>query len=165
GRRWLPEVQVLGQIVDVDRQARGKYQKSFDGIRELADIPRPGVALEHAHRLRGYTLLAKPATLLECEKVRNEARDILRPIAQRRHRDPDDVHPVQQVLAKATRLHEPIDIPVRRHDHADVDRDGPYTTHSPQLAVIQHLEELRLHLRRHLGELVEEQGPAIGELE
>src|SRR5439155_18685242 len=48
---------------------------------------------------------------------------------------------------------------------ADVYRDRSHPTDPAQLAMIQHLEELRLHLRRHLGELVEEQRAAGHQLE
>ena len=79
--------------------------------------------------------------------MRYEARDILRPVAQRRHRDPDDVDPVQQVLSQSTGPHQLVDVAVGGHDDADVHGDRSHPTDPTQFTMIEHLEELRLHFR------------------
>src|SRR5437870_12006296 len=78
-RRWLAEVEVLGQVVDVDHRPWREYQEALDRVRQLADIPGPGVTLEDPHRLRSDLLLAQPTTLLQRQEVRDDAGDIVRP--------------------------------------------------------------------------------------
>src|SRR5258706_42002 len=43
--------------------------------------------------------------------------------------------------------------------------DGLVAAHAAQLALLQHAQELGLHLRRDVADLVEEEGPAGGLLE
>src|SRR3989441_5504831 len=157
--------EVLGQIVDFDRWPRREYQEPLDGIGQLPDVPGPPVPLEDPHRVRRQRLLTQPAPLVQRQEVRRQTWDVLRPLAQRRQDDAEDVETVQEVLAEPTGAHQLVDIAVGGHDDADVYRDRSHPAHPAQLAVIEHLEELRLHLRRHLSELVEKQRSALCELE
>ena len=140
-------MEVLGQVVDVDHRPWREYQEPLDRIRQLADIPGPCVTLEDPHRLWSDFLLAQPTALLQRQEVRDDARDIVRTFTQRRHRDANDVDPVQEVLPQPTSSHELVDITVRGHDHADIDGDRSNSAHPAQLPVIEHFQELRLHLR------------------
>ena len=79
--------------------------------------------------------------------MRDDAGDIVRAFTQRRHRDANDVDPVQEVLSQPPGSHEFVDIPVRGHDHTDIDRDRSNSAYPAQLTMIEHLQELRLHLR------------------
>src|SRR5205809_3359270 len=83
-RRWLAEVEVLGQVVDADHRPWREYQEPLDRIRQLANIPGPCVTLEDPHRLWSDPLLAKPTTLLQRQEVRDDAGDIVRAFTQRR---------------------------------------------------------------------------------
>src|ERR687888_1257224 len=90
----------IGQIVDADRWPRREYQEPFDGIGQLADVPRPRIPLKDTHRLRRQRLLTQPAILVQGQEVRRQTWDVLRPLAQRRQGDAEDVEAVQEVLAE-----------------------------------------------------------------
>src|SRR6202030_1249054 len=68
-------------------------------------------------------------------------------------------------LAEPARGDLALQIPVGRCDHADVDLDGLGRPDAPDLALLQHAEELHLHLGADLADLVEEQRAALGLLE
>ena len=57
------------------------------------------------------------------------------------------------------------EIAVGRRDDAHVDLDGLGRADAADLALLQHAQELHLHLRADLADLVEEQRPALGLLE
>src|SRR5437016_3444982 len=58
-----------------------------------------------------------------------------------------------------------LQIPVGRDDDACVHADRLGATDPEVLAILEDLQELRLHLRGHLGDLVEEERALAGELE
>ena len=91
--------------------------------------------------------------------------DVLAPLAQRRHVDRDDVQPVEEVLPERARPDALLQILVRRGDDAAVDPHRPAVAYALKLAVLQDVQQLGLQLDRQLRDLVEEDGPAVGELE
>ena len=52
-----------------------------------------------------------------------------------------------------------------RGDDAHVDVDGPGAAHTLEAALLEHAQHLRLGLGRHVADLVEEDGAAVGRLE
>ena len=75
------------------------------------------------------------------------------------------VEPVEQVRTKSARLDLRFERLVRRRHDPHVDLDGGACTDPLDLALLQHAQQLRLHLRRHVADLVEEESPAVGSLE
>src|SRR5262245_57481633 len=76
-------------------------------VLELTDIAGPSVAADHGHRLRldavdGLALLGGKS----CDEMADEFREILKPLAQRRHPDGEDVQSVIEVLAEAPLIDE-----------------------------------------------------------
>ena len=72
---------------------------ALDQVLQLADVARPVVARQRLHRLgrdRLDRLLHPPRELLR--EVAHQHRDVLAPLAQRRHVDREDVEPVEEVL-------------------------------------------------------------------
>ena len=80
-------------------------------------------------------------------------------------RDRDHVQAVEEVLAEAARRDLGGEVLVRGRDHAHVDLHDPIAADGPHLAILQHAQELHLERRAHLGDLVEEDGAAVRELE
>src|SRR5205814_7150257 len=103
-----------------------------------------------------------PALRLES---RHEGEDVLAALAERRYLDPHDVEPVVEVGAELAPRDHGLEVLVRRRDDAHVDRDGLVRADSPDLALLQHAEELGLEARAHLPDLVEEERSAASGLE
>ena len=76
-----------------------------------------------------------------------------------------DVEPVVQVLAELPLVDASCQVAVGGGDDAHVDLDvslPPTRSNSP---LLQHAQQLRLHRRRHVADLVEEERAAVGQLE
>ena len=106
------------------------------------------------------------ALLNSVEERLHEQRQVLAALAQRRQLDREHVEPVVQVLAQLALLHRVGGIDVGRRDHAHVDR----LLHRGRRAAgtvrsCSTRSSFTCVCRRHLGDLVEEQRAAIGELE
>ncbi len=76
-----------------------------------------------------------------------------------------DVQAVVEILAEVTFTHHLLQVAVRcRYDaHVDVDRIG--RADRPNLVFLQHAQQLHLQAHRHVADLVEQQGAALGGLE
>ena len=95
-----------------------------------------------------------------------EQRDVVAAIAQRWHAHRDDVQAVEEILAEPTGLDLTGEVDVRGGDQADVDATGlAARAEALDLALLQHAQELDLHVAGDLADLVEEQRAAVRGLE
>ena len=77
----------------------------------------------------------------------------------------DDRQPKQQVFAEAPAAHGLGERRVRRRDDAHVDGARRVLADAPDLALLQHAQQLGLRARRQLADLVEKQRAAVRLLE
>lgn len=75
----------------------------------------------------------------------------------RRHADLDDALPAVEVLPEAGSVNLRVQVGVRRGDHPGVDRAAAVLANPAHLAILERTQELDLHRRRHVPELVEQQ--------
>ena len=76
-----------------------------------------------------------------------------------------DVEPVEQVFAKRVFDDPLLEIPVRGGDNPHVHGYRFRTSEPFDLPLLQHAEQLDLHLGRQVADLVEEDGRAVGQFE
>ena len=88
-----------------------------------------------------------------------------RALAQRRHHAGDHVQAVEEVLAEAARRDLRLQVAVGGGDDPHVDLDGLLAADALELLLLQHAQQLELQAGRHVADLVEEQGAAVGQLE
>ena len=98
-------------------------------------------------------------------QVMGERGNVGPPLAKRRHGDRKDAEAVVQVAPEPPGLDLLAEVPVGGRDDPDVDANRPRRAEALELAVLQHAEQLRLRFRRQLADFVEEDRPAVGELE
>jgi hypothetical protein len=77
----------------------------------------------------------------------------------------DGGQPVIQVFAEAAGAHVVLQVAVGRGDDAHVHRHRPVAAERPELALLQHAQQLDLEGRAGFADFVEEQRAAIGLLE
>ena len=94
-----------------------------------------------------------------------ERNNVLAALAQGRKDDREDRESIVEVGAKSSGFYLDLEIAIGGGDDPHVDLARAIVTHPLELALLQHPQELRLQLERHLSDLVEEQRPAVGELE
>ena len=84
---------------------------------------------------------------------------------QRRNRDPEHVETEVEVAAHAAGFERLVHVDVERRDHARVGAPHVGLAEAPELAELEEAEQRRLGGAGHVGELVEEQGSAVGGLD
>ena len=150
----------------MDHRAVGHRHRRLDRVLQLADVARPGVLQQRLHRLGVDLGDRRGAHRRELfEEVHRQQRDVLGPVAERRQVDPDHVQAVEEVGAEPAHLDLVLQPLVARGDDPDVDLDRLGPADPLERARLEHAEQLRLHRRRDVADLVEEQGAAVGELE
>ncbi len=92
----------------------------------------------------------------------DQRRDIRRTLAQRRHRDREDVQPVEQVFAKAAGFDVGDQIAIGGGDKPHVDLHGLPRADRLDFAFLDGAQEFHLRRRRQFADLVEKQRAAGG---
>ena len=87
------------------------------------------------------------------------------PLAQRRQPQRHHVEPEEQILAEQALLDQDAQVLVGRGDDAHIGLDRRAAADGRVLALLQHAQQPRLRLHRHVADLVEEQRAALGLLE
>src|SRR5205823_5076772 len=139
---------------------------ALDGVLELPHVSRPGIARERRHGVGGDGLDALVhATRELLHEVPDERRNVLWPLAERWKRDREDVHAIVQVVPERPGGDHLFEVPVRGCDYPDVDSFGARAAETLELPLLEHPQQLRLQLERDVADLVEEERPAVGQLE
>ena len=147
--------------------ARRQDHRALDHVLQLAHVARPGVAAEPPHRSSGPTpSIACPIRGVTCRRRTAPAAGCPRrapaaAAAAAGTRSGGSTGPRGIVLSR-NRLQQ---VAVGRGDDAHVDRSDVVAADALELALLQHAQQLDLQLRRQLADLVEEDRPAVGQLE
>ncbi len=166
GRRGRLLAEGLRQVGGHDFRALGDQDRAFDGVLQFAHVAGPPVPNQHVVRGRReppHRLLVALAELLE--EVLAQQRDVLGTHPERRHLQRDGVDAEVEVLAQLAFAQRHVEIDVRRTDETEVDVHDAVAADRPVLALLQHAEQLGLQVGRHLADLVEQQGAALGHFE
>ena len=91
--------------------------------------------------------------------------DVVAPLTEGRQAHAEDVQAVEEILAELALRHGAREIPVRRGDEADVCPECGSPADALELVLLKYSQELRLHRRCEVPDLVEEQRAARGHLE
>ena len=154
------------QVRRLDQVAAGEDRRPLDHVAQLADVARPGVVLEQAHGVLVDALDRLAVARVELvQEGLDEERDVFLALAQRRQLDGEDVQAVVEILAQLAAADGFGRIDVGRGDDPHVDLLLLAAAEAPELALLQHPQQLDLRRRHHLGDLVQEQRAAMGELE
>ena len=98
-------------------------------------------------------------------EVAYEQRDVFAARAQRGHLDGEYVDAMKEVFAKRTARDGVFEIAVRSGDDADVAADRGMIADALEHSLLQDTQQLHLHGRAHVPDLVEEESAALGDLE
>src|SRR3989442_4882538 len=154
------------QIARMNLVARGQGGGPFDGVLQLADVPRPFVRDEQGHR-RGRDRTRRPVVCgdVRAQEVPGEDGDVLASLAERRQHDGDHAQPVEEIFSEPAGPRERREILVGRRDDPDVHLEAVRAAYSPDLALLEDAQELGLPPGADLSRLVEEAGPTARRLE
>ena len=100
----------------------------------------------------------RPALLsLALHEMLDQHRQILEPLAQRRHLHGEHVQAVEQILAEASGADGGVEVAMRRRDDAHVAANRAIAADALEASLLQHPQQLHLHLQRHVADFIEEQ--------
>ena len=157
---------LLGQVLELDATSARERDGALHGVLELAHVARPLVAQELIGGARGE---ARDLALHPQRRVREqhpgERQDVVPALAQRRHVQLDDLEPVVEVLPEGAARDAVGEVAVGGGQDAHVDPPALVLADAPDLPLLQRAQELDLHARRDLADLVQQQRPAVGRLE
>src|SRR5580698_5520721 len=151
----------LRQIRDADFIAAAKHQAALERILEFAHIPGPIVALD-----RGESFAAEPCGSAEPRPVHLQElvghhRNVVLMLTQRRKLDRDDTQAIIQIFSKFPGANFSRQIPVRRADHANVDRNRLCAAKPLDHAIFQRTQNFRLRHRIHVADFIEKERSAM----
>src|SRR5436190_9978338 len=148
------------------RVAFGQDDRALDAVLQLADVARPLIRaqLVDGRGRQHQRLLVQIAAELVDEELR-EHRDVAVTLAQRRNGNGKHRQPEEQVLAELPRGNGRLEMLVRRRDDADVDMEETRAADALELLLLERAQDLGLQRERQLADFVEEQRPAMRELE
>src|SRR5206468_7427842 len=92
-------------------------------------------------------------------------RDVLPPLAEGWEVDVEDAESVVEVVPELAQRDRVPKRAIGGGEHPDVHLDRLGATHPEEGAGLEHTEELYLRRGRDVADLVEEDGPAVGQLE
>src|SRR5204863_6608532 len=154
------------ELLGRDEPAVGKDERALDGVLQFADVARPSMREEHlaGSAAESELTLAGPGSELTHE-VLSEQHDVGPALAQRRQMHAEDREAVIKVFAEPSLRDRLLEVAIRRRDQACVGLEQRRSPHALVLPLLQHAQQLRLHHRGQLADLVEEQRAPLGELE
>ena len=158
----------FGQVVAPEHRAVRQGDARLDGILQLADVPRPGMPQQGLHGVGGDLGdlgAALGLCLVLLEEVHGQQRDVLGAVAERGQVDPDHVQAVEQVGAEPALLDLLLQDLVAGRDDPDLDLDRLGAAHALELPGLEDAQQLGLEGGRDVAGLVEQQRPAVGQLE
>ena len=98
-------------------------------------------------------------------EVFRELQDFTGPVAQRRHLQLDHVEAIVKILAEALFLDQLLEMLIGRGNDARIDFDRLRTADALERPLLQKAQQLRLHHRRQIANLVEQDRAALGRFE
>ena len=75
------------------------------------------------------------------------------------------VQAIEEILSEPAHGHQLLQVLVGGRDDTDIDADHILATHATELALLEDSKEFGLRQHRHLPDLVEENGPFVGQFE
>src|SRR5947209_7487254 len=138
----------------------------MDGVLELADIARKFVLHKFLECLFGNSWDATGGLIaVLLQKVFNEQRNVVHPVAKRGQPNGDDIESIVEILAKASICDFVSQIAIRGSNHSCVDFDRRVATDALEFAFLQYTQQLLLRVKAHFANFVKEDSSFVGHLE
>ena len=154
------------EVLRPDRLAAGDDGRMLDRVAQLADVAGPGLGCgaRRGRRRRAWSSAtsARRACLKKCSA---RAGMSSRRSRKRGKVDLEDAEAEEQVFAEFTGRHQLAQRAVGRRDDPDVGEPRPRVADRRDFAVLDGPQQLDLEARGDVADLVQQHGPAAGELE
>ncbi|MGB7296048.1 MAG: hypothetical protein WBC70_10705 [Candidatus Aminicenantales bacterium] len=163
---FLASPKCLGKGFHSDRFTLGHDQQPFDDVTELPDVALPGIFCHSGDGLGRE--LSRPEVVFLGEvaaEVFDEKGDILFFIPERRRIDRNDVEAEEEIVTELPFADLFFQVLVGGGDNPDVDLADLARPNPLDLPFFEDPQHLRLGFEAHVSDFVQEDGPAVGQLE
>ncbi len=157
--------QLARHVLAGEVRAVREHHQPLHEVLQLAHVARPRLRLERLERVRRQREGLAPVGLgVHLQEVPGQRLDVLRPGPQRRQPHRHHVEPVEEVLAELALLHHLLERPVRGRHEAHVHLQRLRAAEPLELALLQHPQQLHLHVQGDVANLVQEERAAVRQL-
>src|ERR1017187_3955015 len=140
-----------------ERASLGQDDGPLEYILQFADVARPVIVRECIqNRGRNQIDVATHALRMFLDKVAREQRYVFTALSQWWNLQGENMQPVVEIGAEFAFLHHCFKVTVGGGDQAGVSPDRAIAAHTLEFLVLNRAEQLRLELKRHFADLVEE---------
>jgi len=154
------------QISSREHRRGAPDHRALDDVAQLSNVSRPRMSSEGIQAVLAHTLDSLPVFPVEfLDEVLDEQRQILEPVSQRRQLDGVNVKTVVEVLAQSPLADRLMQRTIGCGEDAHVDRQLFACAETENSLLFENTEQFGLHLRPHLGDLVEEKAATVRPLE
>src|SRR5208283_3108109 len=166
GALLVVRLRLEAQVLGAEQIARSENNGALNNVFELANVARPGVALQQFERLGldAFHGLLEDGGIMAQEVMRDDG-DILEALLERRRLDAHDVDAVVEVLAELAFGHELGEILVSGEDEPRAQGNELAGTEAAELHLLQHAKKLDLGKEAEVANFVEKKRAAAGLLE
>jgi hypothetical protein len=152
--------EIVRQMRPRDRRLRpGHHRSGPQHMVELSYVAGPGIACEQVRHFGGQVV--QPIVALPLQNAPHQRHQV-GPLAQRGQPHRQAIKPVVKVLAEGLPVDHLAQIPVRGTDDGQVDGQCTRAAQWRDLPLLEHPQQVRLQWQRHVADLIEEQGAAVG---
>ena len=146
--------------------ADGDDHGALHDVAQLADVPGPRITLQciHARSRNGIDALAEGFREL-VDEAPDELGNVVGALAQRWQLNRKDVQTVVEVLPERIAGNALFEVAVGRGDDSHVQRQRPGAAEPLDLPLLEHAQQLDLHVGRQVADLVEKNRRVIRQLE
>jgi eukaryotic-like serine/threonine-protein kinase len=153
------------EILRTDHGSVAHVCRTFDGVLELADVPRVVASGELGERLLRDRSRTRRVSRQSAEELANQGLDVFAALGEGWQHDPRLRQAVVEIVSKLALVHHASKVTPRGCDDAHRRRTRPVFADPHHLATFEHPEQLRLKIERELTDFVEEYGAAVRGLE
>ncbi len=156
--------QTGGHHVQGDLLLGKQGSEAVHQIAQLAHIARPGIGLKHRQEIGPETDGQAPGHGKAAREVQQQIGDVVAAFAQGRGVQGQHVQAVIEVFPETAGGNLGLQVAVGGGHRPHIHRHRTARTHGFDAALLQHAQQFDLHVQRHVADLVEEQGAAVGQL-
>ena len=135
--------------------------QATDQVFEFANVARPAITLHALQRGRLHVLHRQAFRCGLLEEMAHKIGHVLGAFAQRRQTQRHDIQAEKQVLTEQALLDQDPQVLVGGRNNADIRLDRRATAHRGVFALLQHAQQARLRLHRHIADFIEKEGSAL----
>ena len=154
------------QMLRLDHLAIAQRDGLEQHVLQLTHVARPVIALQARHGLgRDIPYASADLTHRALEEMSRQLLEPIQTFPERRNLHTQHIEAMEEIVAEAPFAAQCRQVLLSGADHAHIEEGFLIAADAPETAVLQKAQQLDLHARTHLADLIQEDGAAAGQLQ